>query len=95
MSFPAEGVESAFKNHIDDVRTYLEYKYRNGYAVYNLSQRTYRVAKFENRVRWQLTLINILSVHFKWSLAVESGKCNKQYLFDMFLPVKCQVFWRK
>ncbi|XP_033737547.1 cyclin-G-associated kinase-like [Pecten maximus] len=50
MSFPAEGVESAFKNHIDDVKSYLEYKYRNGYAIYNLSQRTYRVAKFENRV---------------------------------------------
>ncbi|XP_060080705.1 cyclin-G-associated kinase-like [Ylistrum balloti] len=50
MSFPAEGVESAFKNHIDDVKSFLEYKYRNGYAVYNLSQRTYRVAKFENRV---------------------------------------------
>ncbi|OWF38973.1 cyclin-G-associated kinase-like [Mizuhopecten yessoensis] len=50
MSFPAEGVESAFKNHIDDMRSYLEYKYRNGYAVYNLSQRTYKVAKFENRV---------------------------------------------
>lgn len=50
MSFPAEGVESAFKNHIDDVKSYLEYKYKNGFAVYNLSQRTYRVAKFDNRV---------------------------------------------
>ncbi|KAL5021014.1 hypothetical protein ScPMuIL_000169 [Solemya velum] len=50
MSFPAEGMESAFKNHIDDVRSYLEARHNNCYAVYNLAQRTYRVAKFENRV---------------------------------------------
>ena len=51
MSFPAEGVESAIKNHIDDVRNYLEAKHRGSYAIYNLSQRTYRPTKFENRVR--------------------------------------------
>ncbi|XP_059173806.1 cyclin-G-associated kinase-like [Physella acuta] len=50
MSYPAEGMESAFKNSIDDVRNYLESRHRGSYAVYNLSQRGYRVAKFENRV---------------------------------------------
>ena len=50
MSFPAEGVESAIKHHIDNVKTYLESRHRNSYAVYNLSQKTYRPAKFENRV---------------------------------------------
>ncbi|CAL1529543.1 unnamed protein product [Lymnaea stagnalis] len=50
MSYPAEGMESAFKNSIDDVRGYLESRHRGSYAVYNLSQRAYRVAKFENRV---------------------------------------------
>ncbi|KAH9489463.1 hypothetical protein Btru_046281 [Bulinus truncatus] len=50
MSYPAEGVESAFKNSIDEVRGYLESRHRGCYAVYNLSQRSYRVAKFENRV---------------------------------------------
>ena len=50
MSFPAEGVESAIKNHIDDVRSFLESRHHNCYAVYNLSQRTYRASKFENRV---------------------------------------------
>ena len=49
MSFPAEGMESAFKNHIDDVRMFLDSRHMGGYAVYNLSQRTYRVAKFQNR----------------------------------------------
>lgn len=51
MSFPAEGVESAFKNHIDEVRSYLESRHKDCYAVYNLSQRSYRATKFENRVR--------------------------------------------
>ncbi|XP_041358750.1 cyclin-G-associated kinase-like [Gigantopelta aegis] len=50
MSFPAEGVESAVKNHIDDVRAFLESRHHNCYAVYNLTQRTYSPAKFENRV---------------------------------------------
>ncbi|XP_012944616.1 cyclin-G-associated kinase [Aplysia californica] len=50
MSYPAEGVESAIKNSIDDVRSFLESRHHGCYAVYNLSQRTYRVAKFENRV---------------------------------------------
>lgn len=50
MSYPAEGMESAFKNSIDEVRLFLESKHRGSYAVYNLSQRSYRVQKFENRV---------------------------------------------
>ncbi|KAL8622464.1 hypothetical protein ACOMHN_034129 [Nucella lapillus] len=50
MSYPAEGMESAIKNHIDDVRMFLESRHRNSYAVYNLTQRNYRAAKFENRV---------------------------------------------
>ena len=50
MSFPAEGIETAYRNHIDDVRNYLEAKHPKAYAVYNCSERTYRVAKFDNRV---------------------------------------------
>lgn len=50
MSFPAEGVESAIKNNIEDVRLFLDSKHPGHYAVYNLSSRTYRPAKFHNRV---------------------------------------------
>ncbi|KAK3091567.1 hypothetical protein FSP39_020845 [Pinctada imbricata] len=69
MSFPSEGVESAVKHHIDDVRSYLETRHRNSYAVYNLSQKTYRPAKFENRVSecgWTVkkapTLANLFAI---------------------------------
>lgn len=51
MSFPAEGVESAIKNHIEDVRLFLDAKHPGHYAVYNLSPRTYRPSRFHNRVR--------------------------------------------
>ncbi|XP_053558729.1 cyclin-G-associated kinase isoform X2 [Bombina bombina] len=50
MSFPAEGVESAIKNNIEDVRLFLDSKHPGCYAVYNLCLRKYRPAKFHNRV---------------------------------------------
>ncbi|XP_063578697.1 cyclin-G-associated kinase isoform X10 [Pongo abelii] len=50
MSFPAEGVESALKNSIEDVRLFLDSKHPGHYAVYNLSPRTYRPSRFHNRV---------------------------------------------
>ncbi|XP_027563984.1 cyclin-G-associated kinase isoform X1 [Neopelma chrysocephalum] len=50
MSFPAEGVESAIKNNIEDVRLCLDSKHPGHYAVYNLSPRTYRASRFHNRV---------------------------------------------
>uniref|UniRef100_A0A2D4F1Q8 Cyclin-G-associated kinase n=1 Tax=Micrurus corallinus TaxID=54390 RepID=A0A2D4F1Q8_MICCO len=50
MSFPAEGVESAIKNNIEDVRLFLDSKHPGRYAVYNLSPRSYRSSRFHNRV---------------------------------------------
>ncbi|MEE6516083.1 hypothetical protein FKM82_025299 [Ascaphus truei] len=49
MSFPAEGVESAIKNNVEDARLFLDAKHPGSYAVYNLSLRKYRTAKFHNR----------------------------------------------
>ncbi|XP_054628572.1 cyclin-G-associated kinase isoform X2 [Dunckerocampus dactyliophorus] len=57
MSFPAEGVESAIKNNIEDVRLFLDSRHPGHYAVYNLSKRSYRPSRFHNRVsecNWQV-----------------------------------------
>ncbi|XP_008334591.1 cyclin-G-associated kinase-like isoform X2 [Cynoglossus semilaevis] len=57
MSFPAEGVESAIKNNIEDVRLFLDSRHAGHYAVYNLSRRLYRPSRFHNRVsecNWQV-----------------------------------------
>ncbi|KAM9328931.1 cyclin-G-associated kinase [Gastrophryne carolinensis] len=69
MSFPAEGVESAIKNNIEDVRLYLDAKHPGGYAVYNLSTRKYRPSRFHNRVsecgwhgRRAPNLVNLYSI---------------------------------
>ena len=37
MSYPAEGVESAIRHHIDDVRAFLDAHHKGAYAVYNLA----------------------------------------------------------
>ncbi|XP_040011165.1 cyclin-G-associated kinase isoform X4 [Xiphias gladius] len=57
MSFPAEGVESAIKNNIEDVRLFLDSRHAGHYAVYNLCKRSYRPSRFHNRVsecNWQV-----------------------------------------
>nr|XP_020453908.1 cyclin-G-associated kinase isoform X2 [Monopterus albus] len=57
MSFPAEGVESAIKNNIEEVRLFLDSRHPGHYAVYNLSKRSYRPSRFHNRVsecNWQV-----------------------------------------
>ncbi|XP_060087945.1 putative tyrosine-protein phosphatase auxilin isoform X4 [Heteronotia binoei] len=49
MSFPAEGVELGFRNHIEDVRTFLDSRHPDHYTVFNLSPKSYRSARFHNR----------------------------------------------
>ena len=46
MSYPAEGLESAMRNHIDDIAGILEGRHANHYMVFNLTERTYNVQKF-------------------------------------------------
>lgn len=50
MSFPAEGIESAYRNSIDDVRVYFDTKHTDHYVVINISQRQYNVSKLNDRV---------------------------------------------
>lgn len=50
MSYPAEGLESAYRNHIDDVKAYLESRH-SSYIVINVSGRSYGSNKFGNQVR--------------------------------------------
>ncbi|CAG0885639.1 unnamed protein product, partial [Darwinula stevensoni] len=50
MPFPAEGLESAYRNHVEDVRSLLESRHSGHYAIYNVSGRSYSSAKFNARV---------------------------------------------
>ncbi|GBM11803.1 Cyclin-G-associated kinase [Araneus ventricosus] len=50
MSYPAEGLESAYRNHVDDVRGLLDVRHSGHYAVYNVSGRAYSSVKFNAKV---------------------------------------------
>ncbi|KAG8186867.1 hypothetical protein JTE90_024110 [Oedothorax gibbosus] len=50
MSYPAEGLESAYRNHVEDVRITLDQCHPGHYAVYNVSGRAYTSVKFNAKV---------------------------------------------
>ncbi|KPL93605.1 cyclin-G-associated kinase-like protein [Sarcoptes scabiei] len=50
MSYPAEGLESAYRNHIDDVKAVLESRNCN-YSVVNVSGRSYDSSKFGRKIK--------------------------------------------
>ncbi|XP_051568752.1 putative tyrosine-protein phosphatase auxilin isoform X2 [Myxocyprinus asiaticus] len=50
MSYPAEVVEMGYRNHTEDIRSFLDSSHADHYTVFNLSQKNYRGAKFANRV---------------------------------------------
>jgi hypothetical protein len=92
MSFPSDGFESAFRHHIDDVSSVIENCHSGHYAVVNLTERRYHVAKFHTGIvidagKLISVYTNTVTVRipdgsvFKWSF---SG----QYLCPVFECIK-------
>lgn len=50
MSYPAEGVEANYRNDYRQVQKFLNEKHPKKYKVFNVSERTYDISRFENRV---------------------------------------------
>ena len=50
MSFPYEVADANLRHTMDDVKTFLDSKHQGSYAIYNCSPRSYKTAKFHNRV---------------------------------------------
>ncbi|EGG20132.1 pleckstrin domain-containing protein [Cavenderia fasciculata] len=50
MSFPADGVESAYRNSIHDVSQMLNEHHKDHYKIFNLSERKYDYGLFNNNV---------------------------------------------
>ncbi|KAF2074525.1 hypothetical protein CYY_004152 [Polysphondylium violaceum] len=50
MSFPADGVESAYRNSIYDVSQMLNENHKDHYLVFNLSERKYEYGLFNDKV---------------------------------------------
>lgn len=51
MSFPADGVEKAYRNDINDVSLVLNSRHPGKFRVYNLTERRYDYSKFGDNVR--------------------------------------------
>lgn len=50
MGFPAQGVKSAWRNHVDDVVRFLELYHKENYLIFNLSEHTYDYSLFHDQV---------------------------------------------
>lgn len=50
MSYPAEGLESAYRNHIEDVKAYLD-SHGHPYLIVNVSGRSYDSVKFGPHIK--------------------------------------------
>lgn len=50
MAIPGEGLNSFFRNDIDDIREFLRTKHKNKYMIINLSGEKYNYDLFDNRV---------------------------------------------
>jgi hypothetical protein len=51
MAFPGSGIESAWRNHIDQVSNMLNEYHHDNYMIYNLSERAYDYKKFHHRIK--------------------------------------------
>ena len=50
MAFPASGIESIYRNNIDEVAQFIKEKHGSNYKIINLSNRKYDYTKFDNKV---------------------------------------------
>jgi phosphatidylinositol-3,4,5-trisphosphate 3-phosphatase/dual-specificity protein phosphatase PTEN len=59
MSFPADGVESTYRNDIAEVSRLLSLNHKNRFMIFNLSERTYDDKRFfdgrvsSHPIQWQ------------------------------------------
>ena len=51
MSYPAEGMESTYRNYIIDVAGMLDHYHEHHYRIYNLTEREYESWRFHHRVQ--------------------------------------------
>lgn len=50
MAFPGSGIETVYRNNIEEVSNFLKERHPNNYLVLNLSGKTYDSKKFDDRV---------------------------------------------
>ncbi len=56
MAFPASGLQSMYRNHIDEVSSFMKERHNSNYLLINLSGQQYDTKKFNNQVNTHLTV---------------------------------------
>lgn len=51
MAYPGSGLETVYRNNIEEVSKFLKERHQSSYLVINLSGKKYNNAKFENKVQ--------------------------------------------
>lgn len=59
MAIPTEGLQAAYRNHIDDVDAFLRRDHGENFMIWNLSEFSYD-AKFSDKVRLPVTVLTVL-----------------------------------
>lgn len=59
MAIPSEGIQSAYRNHIDDVDAFLRREHGENFMIWNLSEFSYE-AKFSDKVRTRFLAYDLL-----------------------------------
>jgi hypothetical protein len=76
MSYPASGVESAYRNNIQSVAQFLNTKHKDQYLVFNLSERTYDPTPFNQKVLLITLLKKIFQMYcILWGKQVVETDC--------------------
>ena len=52
MAYPGSGLETVYRNNIDQVSKFLKERHKGNYLVINLSGKKYDNTKFDNKVRF-------------------------------------------
>lgn len=50
MAFPGSGIETVYRNNIEEVAKFLQERHQNNYLVINLSGKKYDSKKFDDKV---------------------------------------------
>lgn len=50
MAYPAQGLESVYRNKLEDVSAFFKVKHPKNYLIVNCSNRKYDYEPFENKV---------------------------------------------
>ena len=95
MGFPSSGLESFWRNGIEDVANMLNKYHQNHFKIWNLSGRSYDYTKFDNQVdpifRYERLTNSRLSIMVFLTI---TSKRNLQFINNLFFSPPLALLFR-